>query len=131
MESSEQVLDIIESLQSDDFHDYNLVLTDRRIVLIHTRSLRFPELGLVEGGMWGWAPDSSTLDELLQNDGNSYAINYAEIDEIKLRKGILGSKLVVESRGSQRVFVFDKSFEKIYSVLLQIPALEGKVFISR
>jgi hypothetical protein len=91
MEGSEQVLDIIESLQSDDFHDYNIVLTTRRIVLIHTRSLRFPEFGLVKGGMWRRAPDSSALDELLQNDENGYAINYAEIDEIKLHKGVMGS----------------------------------------
>ncbi|MGD0451175.1 MAG: hypothetical protein ABSA79_09010 [Candidatus Bathyarchaeia archaeon] len=131
MEGSEQVLDIIESLQSDDFRDYNLILTTRRIVLIRTRSLRFPELGLVKGGWWGWAPDSSTLDHLLQNDENNYAINYAEIDAIKLHKGVLRSKLVVESRGSQKIFFFDKNFEKIYTMLLQTPALEGKVSISK
>jgi len=67
----------------------------------------------------------------LQNDENNYAINYAEIDAIKLHKGVLRSKLVVESRGSQKIFFFDKNFEKIYTMLLQTPALEGKVSISK
>ncbi len=45
MESSEQVLGIIKSLKAEDFLDYNLVLTTRRIVLVHARDLSFPEPG--------------------------------------------------------------------------------------
>ena len=131
MEGSEQVLDIIESLQSDDCRDYNMVLTTRRIVLIHARSLRFPELGLAKGGLWGWNPDSSALDELLQKDENSYAINYGEIEEIKLHKGLLNNKLVVELWGSQKIFLFDANLEKIHTMLIQVPALEGRVSISK
>jgi hypothetical protein len=121
------------TLQSNDapFNDYNLVLTTRRIVLIHTRSLRLPELGLVKGGLWGWTPDSSTLDELLQKDKNNYGIDYGEIDEIKLQKGLLNSKIVVESHGSQKIFLFDKDFKKIYATFLQASTLAGKVFISK
>ena len=131
MEGSEQVLDIIESLQSDDSRDYNMVLTTRRIVLVHTRSLRFPELGLAKGGLWGWNPDGSMLDELLQKDENSYAINYGEIEEIKLHKGLLSNKLVVALWGSQKIFLFDANFEKIRTMLIQVPALEGRVSISK
>ncbi len=133
MEGSEQVSAIIEGLSSNDppFFDYNLVLTTRRIVLIHTRSLRYPELGLAKGGLWGWTVDSKTLDELLQKDEKNYAINCEEITEIKLHKGLINSKLIVESRGSQKIFLFGKNFKKICTMLLQAPALAGKVSASR
>jgi hypothetical protein len=133
MEDSEQVLGIIEGLQSKDgpFLDYNLVLTTRRLVLIHARSLKIPEVGLAKGWLWGWTPSVSELDELLQKNDSSFALNYGEIDEIKLHKGLLESKLVVESRGSKRIFVFDKNFEKIHTMLLQTPALDGKVSTSK
>jgi len=126
MEGSEQVSAIIEGLSSADFpfYDYNLVVTTRRIVLIRIRSLRYPELGLAKGGLWGWTVDGKTLDELLQKDEKSYAINDEEITGIKLHKGLVNSKLIVESKGSQKIFLFN-NYKKIYSMLLQAPALAG------
>lgn len=146
MEDSERVLAIIEGLSSNDLDNYNLVLTTRRIVLMRTRyPIVNPEVGLVKGGLVGWAlgsliekgvesdmnekenSRSLTLDELLQKDEKSYAINYEEITEIKLHKGLINSKLIVESKGSQKIFSFNKNFKKIHAMLLQTPALAGKV----
>lgn len=150
MEGSEQILAIIEGLSSDGSIDcYNLVLTTRRIVLMHTLNpLVNPEVGMAKGGLVGWAIASLiekgveakmneeksqylTLDELLQKDKKSYAINHADITEIKLHKGLINSKLIVESKGSQETFSFNKNIKKIYTTLLQAPALAGKVSISR
>jgi hypothetical protein len=146
MEDSEQVLAVIEGLSSDDFDNYNLVLTTRRIVLMRTRyPIVNPQIGLVKGGLVGWAvgsliekgvesemnkkenSQSLTLDDLLQKDEKSYAVNYEEITEIKLHKGLINSKLIVESKGSQKIFSFNKNFKKIHAMLLQTPALAGKV----
>lgn len=150
MEGSEQVLAIIEGLSSDDSIDsYNLVLTTRRIVLMHTiNPLVSPEVGLAKGGLVGWAIASLiekgveakmneeksqylTLDESLQKDKKSYAINHEDITEIKLYKRLINSKIIVDSKGYQKTFFFHKNIKKIYTTLLQAPALAGKVFISR
>jgi hypothetical protein len=146
MEDTERVLAIIEGLSSNDFDNYNLVLTTRRIVLMRTRyPIVNPQIGLVKGGLVGWAvgsliekgvesdmnkkenSQSLTLDDLLQKDEKSYAVNYEEITEIKLHKGLINSKLIVESKGSQKIFSFNKNFKKIRAMLLQTPALAGKV----
>ncbi len=149
MEDSERILAIIEGLSSDDSDNYNLVLTTRRIVLMRTRyPIVNPQVGLMKGGLVGWAlasliekgveskmdemenSQSLTLDELLQKDEKSYAINYEEITEIKLHKGLINSKLIVESKGSQKIFSFNKNFKKIHAMLLQTPALVGKICLS-
>jgi hypothetical protein len=150
MEDSERVLAIIEGLSSDNSIDnYNLVLTTRRIALMRTPyPIVNPQVGLAKGGLVGWAlgsliekgvesemnekenSQSLTLDDLLQKDEKSYAISYEEITEIKLHKGLINSKLIVESKDSQKVFSFNKNFKKIHTMLLQTPELAGKVSLS-
>jgi len=107
-----------------------------------------PEVGMAKGGLAGWAiasliekgveakmneekSQSLTLDELLQKDKKSYAMNHEDITDIKLHKGLLNCKLIVEAKGSQENFSFNKNIKKIYTTLLQAPALAGKVSISR
>jgi hypothetical protein len=150
MEDSEQVLAIIEGLSSDDSIDsYNLVLTTKRIVMMCTlKPLVNPEVGMAKGGLVGWAFASLieksveakmneeksrhlTLDEILQKNKKSYAINHEDIIVIKLHKGLVNSKLIVKSQGSQESFSFNKNIKKIYYTLLQAQALSGKVSLSR
>jgi len=58
-------------------------------------------------------------------------MNHEDITDIKLHKGLLNCKLIVEAKGSQENFSFNKNIKKIYTTLLQAPALAGKVSISR
>ncbi len=147
MKGSEQVLAIIEGLTSDDSIDsYNLVLSTRRIVLIHTLNpLVNPEVGIAKGGLVGWGVASLiekgveakvkeeylALDELLKKDKKSYAINREDITEIKLHIGLINSKLIVESKSSQETFSVNKNIKKIHTALLRAQELAGKVSISR
>ena len=151
MQGSEQVLATIEGLRSSDLATYyNLVLTTRRIVLIHTPDLPVnPEIGLAKGGLIGWAvaeaidgsveskrnekenSQNLTLDDLLQKDTKNFAINHEDISEIKIRKGWIDNELIIESGSSQKIFLVEHNIKKISKVLLQASALAGKVTISR
>jgi len=151
MEGSEQVLAIIEGLRSSDLNAYyNLVLTTRRIILLHTPDLPVsPEIGLAKGGLIGWAYAEAmdagveskmnekensrnlTLDELLQKDNKSFAINTEDVSQIKIHKGWINHEVIIESASSQKIFLVEHNIKKISKILLQASTLAGKVTISR
>ena len=155
MEGSEQVLATIEGLRSNDLTTYyNLVLTARRIVLIHTPDLPVnPEIALAKcgliGGPVGWAvakaingsvesernekenSQNLTLDDLLQKDNKSFAINHEDVAEIKIRKGWINNEVIIESGSSEKIFIVEHNIKKISKILLQASTLAGKVTISR
>jgi hypothetical protein len=155
MEGSEQVLATIEGLRSDDLTTYyNLVLTTRRIVLVHTPDLPVnPEIGLAKGGLIGGLvghavaeaidggveskrkekenSQNLTLDDLLRKDNKSFAIDHEEVTEIKIHKGWIDNELIIESGGSQKIFLVEHNIKKVSKVLLQASPLAGKVTVSR
>jgi hypothetical protein len=151
MEGSEQVLATIGGLRSSDLNTYySLVLTTRRIVLIHTPDLPVnPEIGLAKGGLIGWAvaeaidadveskmnkkenSQNLTLDQLLQKDNKSFAINHEDVSRIKIHKGWINNEVTIESGSSQKIFLVEHNIKKISKILLQASTLAGKVTISR
>ena len=151
MEGSEQVLATVEGLRSNDLTGYyNLVLTTRRIVLLHTPDLPVnPEIGLAKGGLIGWAvakaidgsvesemnerenPQKLTLDDLLRKDNKSFSIDNEDVSEIKIHKGWIDNEIVIKSEGSQKIFLVEHNIKKISNVLLQASTLAGKVSVSR
>jgi hypothetical protein len=110
-----------------------------------------PEIGLVKGGLIGWAvaeaidgsvesarkmngkenSQNLTLDDLLQRDSKSFAINHEDVSQIKIHKGWINNELIIESGSSQKIFLVEHNIKKISKILLQASPLAGKVTTSR
>jgi len=114
MEKSEEILAILKAV--DDslgrymlFELFDLCITNKRLVIINPKSYNrwFKMWGV---SVWiqrrGEAKKrikqdplkGATIDELLEKDKSSYAINYEELEWIYLNKSIFGSNLNIKGK---------------------------------
>ena len=72
-----------------------------------------------------------TLDDLLQKDNKSFAIDHQDVSEIKIRKRWINNEIIVKWGDSQKIFLVEHNIKKISDVLLQASTLAGKVIVSK
>jgi hypothetical protein len=148
MQSSECRIAFINKVQLKQFSDvdYDMYVTDRRLVLIHINVAHGGALaGLALGGIFGAAIGSElekskqtsnnknereiiTLGELLAKDKKSFEIPYEDIEKIRLRSFLTDYNLFVTAKKNKAKFAMtSKQLEQLSTILPSIPALKGKL----
>ena len=73
-----------------------------------------------------------TIDELLEKDKNSYAINYADLDWISLNTSLFGSNLTFKGKKIWKIFkIIKEQYNQLAQILPTIDALKEKIEIKQ
>ncbi len=73
-----------------------------------------------------------TIDELLERDKSSYAVNYDELEWICINKSFFGSNLNFKGEKIWKLIKLSKEqFKQLSQVLPRIDALKGKLEINQ
>lgn len=145
MENSEQQIVIVKNVIAD-LSNYDVYLTDRRIVVVHTWNV--PTWGAAGGFVGSLIAEgvealvssrkkkkmeNLTLDEILVKDKKSYVIPYESIEQIKLKSRKLEisaeqfSKLSLTYNRWKKFTLNKEQFEQLSTILPSIAALKGKL----
>jgi gas vesicle protein len=153
MEDSERQIALVKLARTESFSivDYDLYITEKRMIFIRTKSTG--RLGTLLGGVAGGAVggiaagaleaaikrgkkgndermDKATLDELLNRDKKNFDLAYEDIREVKLWNRFHVRHFVIYSKRKEADFpVSEENFEKLSTVLPSIPALGERVKI--
>jgi hypothetical protein len=150
MENSERQIALVKVKETGVFSnaDYDLYVTNGRMVFIHTKSTK--NWGLL-GGLAGAAvqtalesrkkrsngqSDKAELDELLKSNKKNFELTYDDIEKVKLYKVLRNrhleiylKKLNVDLHAKSLEFgwLSEEHFEKLSAVLPTVSMLKGKI----
>src|SRR5271157_365775 len=148
MQNSERQIALIKNVEIRLWlkTNYDLYLTDRRMVLVHKvynwgkgRGTGAGAIGTVIEAAAQKAMESKTkrkeeemsrltLDELLAKDEKSFDMVYEDIEKIKLRIIMGDRRLDVTSQKKQKEIKLTKEqYEQLSTILPDISALKGKL----
>ena len=148
MENSEEILAILKAV--DDslgrymlFEIFDLCITNKRLVVINPKSYNrwFKMWGI---SVWIQRREEAkkrlkqdplkglTIDELLEKDKSSYAINYDELEYIYLNKSLFGSNLNLKGKKIGKLIKINKEqYDQLSQILPKIEAVKGKFEINQ
>ena len=148
MENSEELLAVLKAV--DDylgrymlFEIFDLCITNKRLVIINPKSYNrwFKMWGI---SVWiqrrGEAKKrlkqdplkGLTIDELLEEDKSSYAINYDDLEWVYLNKSLFGSNLNLKGKKIGKLIKINKEqYDQLFQILPKIEVLKGKLEINR
>ena len=140
MENSEEILAVIKAVGdsldgSSGCRIFDLCFTDERLVIIKPKMtigiIRW--LGLETRKRRKQDPlGDLTIDELLEKDKSSYAINYYDLEWICLNTSFFGSNLNIRGKKFWKMIKINKEqFKKLSRILPRIDALKGKLEINQ
>jgi hypothetical protein len=148
MENSEEILAILKALDDHlgryvQFEIFDLCITNNRLVVINPKlykfrvrmlgiSVRILRRGEAKKRLKQDPLKGLTVDELLEKDKSSYAINYDELEWIRLNTSFFGSNLNFKGEKIWKQIKLNKEqFKQLSQVLPRIDALKGKLEINQ
>lgn len=141
MENSEEILAVLKAVDDSlsgrgkAFRVFDLCFTNERLVIIKPKRISWiiKWLGLETRKRRKQDPlRDLTVDELLEKDKSSYAINYYDLDWVCLNTSFFGSNLNIRGRKFWKIIKLNKEqFKQLSRILPRIAALKGKLEINK
>ena len=143
MENSEELLTVLKAVDNSlgtyfQFEIFDLCITNKRLVVINLKLHKWRGWGGINAMIQRRREAKKrrkqdplkglTIDELLEKDKNSYAINYDDLDWICLNKSLFGSNLNIKGKKIGRLIKINKEqYNQLSQILPKIDALKGKI----
>ncbi len=148
MENSEELLAVLKAV--DDslgrymlFEIFDLCITNKRLVVINPKLHNWKAWSGINVKILKRRGEAKkrlkqdplkglTLDELLEEDKSSYAINYDDLEWIYLNKSLFGSNLNFKGKKIGKLIKINKEqYDQLSQILPRINALKGKLEINQ
>jgi hypothetical protein len=147
MENSEEILAVLKAVDDSlgrymKFEIFDLCITNKRLVVINPKLHKWKAwLGInvmiqrrreAKKRQKQDPLRSLTVDELLEKDKSSYAVNYDDLDWICLNKAFFGSNFYFKGEKIwKQIKISKEQFKQLSQVLPRIDALKKKLEINQ
>lgn len=151
LENSEEVLVVLaicQRIYNDGEKTFDLCFTNKRLAVFNPKAL--PILYKQAKELWERVSpiiqkdqeakkrenrdpfEDLTIDELLEKDKSSYAINYADLDWISLNTSLFGSNITFKAKKIHEFIKLNKEqYKQLSQILPRIDALKGILEINK